>query len=214
MKLRHVRAIAVFGIAVLALTGARGRGGSCDDSSGSSGGSSFGSSSSSSSTSGGSSYDSSTSGGYTSGDTTSSGSTSGYTTSSGYTSGDTTSTTSSSTTSGYTTGSSTTTGSTSGTRGDTNITEVRIDSCRYDPSRGIVAAVSATNTSTTENYTYTFTIEFSDPSGATIATRHPSMYMVLAGRTERQDVATPYIAKPGETSGGKCTLSNVRRIAG
>ncbi|GHB14148.1 hypothetical protein [Streptomyces chryseus] len=212
MKLRHVRAIAVFGIAVLALTGARGRGGSCDDSSGSSGGSSFGGSSSSSSTSGGSSYDSSTSGGYTSGDT-SSGSTSGYTTSSGYTSGDTTSTTSSST-SGYTTGSSTTTGSTSGTRGDTNITDVRIDSCQYDPSRGIVAAVSATNTSTTENYTYTYTIEFSDPSGATIATRHPSMYMVLAGRTERQDVATPYIAKPGETSGGKCTLSNVRRIAG
>ncbi|GAA1543459.1 hypothetical protein GCM10009730_60630 [Streptomyces albidochromogenes] len=221
MKLRHVRAIAVFGIAVLALTGARGRGGSCDDSSGSSGGSSFGSSSSSSSTSGGSSYDSSTSGGYTSGDTTSSstsgyttssGSTSGYTTSSGSTTGDSTSTTSSS--SGYTTGSSTTTGSTSGTRGDTNITDVRIDSCRYDPSRGIVAAVSATNSSTTENYTYTFTVEFSDPSGATIATRHPSMYMVLAGRTERQDVATPYIAKPGETSGGKCTLSNVRRIAG
>ncbi|MFD5101044.1 hypothetical protein [Streptomyces albidochromogenes] len=212
MKLRHVRAIAVFGIAVLALTGARGRGGSCDDSSGSSGGSSFGSSSSSSSTSGGSSYDSSTSGGYTSGDTTSSSSTSGYTTSSGSTTGDSTSTTSS--TSGYTTGSSTTTGSTSGTRGDTNITDVRIDSCRYDPSRGIVAAVSATNTSTTENYTYTFTVEFSDPSGATIATRHPSMYMVLAGRTERQDVATPYIAKPGETSGGKCTLSNVRRIAG
>ncbi|MGW7052230.1 hypothetical protein [Streptomyces sp. NPDC054887] len=210
MKLRHVRAIAVFGIAVLALTGARGRGGSCDDSSGSSGGSSFGSSSSSSSTSsGGSSYDdgytSSSTSGYTSGDTSSSSSTSGYT------SGDTSS---SSTTSGYTSGSSTTTGLTSGTRGDQNITDVRIDSCRYDPSRGIVAAVSATNTSSTENYTYTFTIRFSDPSGATIATRHPSMYMVLAGRTERQDVATPYIAQAGETSGGKCTLSNVRRIAG
>ncbi|MFF2774715.1 hypothetical protein ACFVU3_07390 [Streptomyces sp. NPDC058052] len=44
MKLRHVRAVAVFGIAVLALTGARGsNGGGCDNSSGS------GSSSSSSS---------------------------------------------------------------------------------------------------------------------------------------------------------------------
>ncbi|MEV8306931.1 hypothetical protein AB0P36_06080 [Streptomyces flavidovirens] len=196
MKLRHVRAVAVFGIAVFALTGARGSGGGgCDNSSsGSSGGSSFdGSSSSSSSSSGGSSYDD----GYTSG---------------GYTSGDTT--TGSSTTSGYTTGSSTTTGSTSGSRGNTNITDVRIDSCVYDPSRGIVAAVSATNSSSSENYTYTFTVRFTDPSGATIATRHPSMSMVLAGQTDRLDVATPYVAQAGETSGGKCTLSNVRRISG
>ncbi|MEN8649625.1 hypothetical protein ABCR94_02970 [Streptomyces sp. 21So2-11] len=41
MAKRHIRAIAVFGIAVLALTGARGsRGGSCDSDSGSSGSSS------------------------------------------------------------------------------------------------------------------------------------------------------------------------------
>ncbi|MFE9398537.1 hypothetical protein [Streptomyces flavidovirens] len=210
MKLRHVRAVAVFGIAVFALTGARGSsGGGCDNnSSGSSGGSSFGgssSSSSSSSSSGGSSYDDGyTSGGYTSGDTsTGSSTTSGSTSSTG-----------SSTTSGYTTGSSTTTGSTSGSRGNTNITDVRIDSCLYDPSRGIVAAVSATNSSSSENYTYTFTVRFSDPSGATIATRHPSMSMVLAGQTDRLDVATPYVAQAGETSGGKCTLSNVRRISG
>ncbi|WP_051338129.1 hypothetical protein [Streptomyces flavidovirens] len=194
MQLRHVRAVAVFGIAVFALTGARGSGGGgCDNnSSGSSGGSRFdGSSSSSSSTSssGGSSY--------TSGDTTTG-----------------SSTTSGSTTSGYTTGSSTTTGSTSGSRGNTNITDVRIDSCVYDPSRGIVAAVSATNSSSSENYTYTFTVRFTDPSGATIGTRHPSMYMVLAGQTDRLDVATPYVARAGETSGGKCALSNVRRISG
>ncbi|MET9511141.1 hypothetical protein ABZX62_22205 [Streptomyces flavidovirens] len=205
MKLRHVRAVAVFGIAVFALTGARGSsGGGCDNSS--SGGSSFGgSSSSSSSSSGGSSYDDGyTSGGYTSGDTTT-----GSSTTSG-----STSSTGSSTTSGYTTGSSTTTGSTSGSRGSTNITDVRIDSCLYDPSRGIVAAVSATNSSSSENYTYTFTVRFTDPSGATIATRHPSMSMVLAGQTDRLDVATPYVAQAGETSGGKCTLSNVRRISG
>jgi hypothetical protein len=46
VKIRHVRAIAVFGIAIVALTGARGSGGGCDNSS---------SSSSSSSSSGGSS---------------------------------------------------------------------------------------------------------------------------------------------------------------
>ena len=36
MKIRHVRAIAVFGIAIVALTGARGSGGGCDNSSSSS----------------------------------------------------------------------------------------------------------------------------------------------------------------------------------
>ncbi|MBW5486428.1 hypothetical protein [Streptomyces bambusae] len=68
MKLRHVRAIAVCGAAVVALTGARGsHGGSCggshgsSSSSSSSGGSSSGGSSSSGSTTGGSNDSSSTS---------------------------------------------------------------------------------------------------------------------------------------------------------
>ncbi|MFD3696935.1 hypothetical protein ACFWUZ_12410 [Streptomyces sp. NPDC058646] len=53
MKLRHVRAVAVFGIAIVALTGARGsNGGSCDSSSSGSG------SSSSSGGTGGGSHDS------------------------------------------------------------------------------------------------------------------------------------------------------------
>ncbi|MFC8277822.1 hypothetical protein ACFUJR_35885 [Streptomyces sp. NPDC057271] len=61
MKFRHVRAIAVFGIALVALTGARGsNGGSCDG-----GGSS--SSGSNSSSSGGSDGNSSSSGGVTTG---------------------------------------------------------------------------------------------------------------------------------------------------
>ncbi|MGW6983819.1 hypothetical protein ACWGE1_30970 [Streptomyces sp. NPDC054932] len=72
MKLRHVRAVAVFGIAIFALTGARGsHGGSCGGSSHSSGSGSSGSSSSSGSTTGGS-HDSDS----TSGSTSSSGGTS------------------------------------------------------------------------------------------------------------------------------------------
>lgn len=71
MKLRHVRAIAVFGIALVALTGARGsNGGSCGgSSSGGSSSSSSGGSDSSSSSSGGSdsSSSSSSSGGLTTG---------------------------------------------------------------------------------------------------------------------------------------------------
>ncbi|WP_329376512.1 hypothetical protein OG625_03070 [Streptomyces sp. NBC_01351] len=76
MKLRHVRAVAVFGIAVFALTGARGSGGaSCGGSSGSS---------SSSSSSGGSNGDSSSSsGGSDSSSTSTSGSTGGTTTTGG-----------------------------------------------------------------------------------------------------------------------------------
>ncbi|MFB6565394.1 hypothetical protein ACFCYH_42025 [Streptomyces sp. NPDC056400] len=63
MKLRHVRAVAVFGIAIFALTGARGsHGGSCGGSSHSSSSSSGGSSSSSGGTSSGSNGSDSTSG--------------------------------------------------------------------------------------------------------------------------------------------------------
>ncbi|MFI8962179.1 hypothetical protein ACIGO8_08690 [Streptomyces sp. NPDC053493] len=71
MKLRHVRAVAVFGIAVVALTGARGsHGGSCGGSHGSSGSGS--SSSSSGGSSSGSDSNGSSSGGITSGGTGSS----------------------------------------------------------------------------------------------------------------------------------------------
>ncbi|GGU32624.1 hypothetical protein [Streptomyces lavendofoliae] len=52
MKLRHVRAVAVFGIAIVALTGARGSGGGCSSNSGS-GSHSSGSDSGSSTTGGG-----------------------------------------------------------------------------------------------------------------------------------------------------------------
>ncbi|MET9692289.1 hypothetical protein ABZY81_28060 [Streptomyces sp. NPDC006514] len=63
MKLRHVRAVAVFGIAIFALTGARGsHGGSCGGSSHSSSSSSGGSSSSSGGSSSGSNGSDSTSG--------------------------------------------------------------------------------------------------------------------------------------------------------
>lgn len=183
MKLRHVRAVAVFGIAVFALTGARGSsGGSCSSGS---------SSSSSSSSTGGSSYgDDTTSGGSTSG---------GSTTTTGGTTGSTSS--------------GTTTGSVSGTGSNNKaIRDVRIDSCEYDPSRGIVAAISATNSSASENYTYTFTVSFTDPSGTSIGERNPTIPMVLPGRTDKLDVATPYTPQDGATSGGKCTLSKVQRV--
>ncbi|MFF5970091.1 hypothetical protein ACFY7C_01050 [Streptomyces sp. NPDC012769] len=68
MKLRHVRAVAVFGIALVALTGARGSsGGSCGGGNGSSNSSSSSSGSDSNSSSSGSDSNSSSSGGVTTG---------------------------------------------------------------------------------------------------------------------------------------------------
>ncbi|GAA2950449.1 hypothetical protein [Streptomyces enissocaesilis] len=171
MQLRHVRAVAVFGVAVFALTGARGSGGGgCDNSS------------SSSSSSDGSSYDDD------------------YSTSGG------------SSTSGSSTTGSTTSGSGSSSGGSRAVRDVRIDSCQYDVSRGIVAAVSATNSSSSRNYTYTFTVSFTDPGGTSLGDRATTMPMVLAGATDRLDVATPYVPKEGETSGGRCTLTDVKRV--
>ncbi|MEU7279502.1 hypothetical protein AB0A69_12075 [Streptomyces sp. NPDC045431] len=198
MKLRHVRAVAVFGIVLVTLTGARGsHGGSC-------GGSSSGSSSSSSSSGGGTStsggYDGST--GATGSTDSTSGSTSGYG-DSGYTSGYTTSGTSTSSS-----GSSSGSGSKAKPGDDKGVS---ITECFYDPSRGIVARVSAHNTSTSEQYTYKFQVRFTDPERNVLGTRDSMIPWVQPGKLEKTDVATPYWAKDGDGSGGSCELVSVSR---
>ncbi|MEU4210755.1 hypothetical protein AB0F13_12310 [Streptomyces sp. NPDC026206] len=198
MKLRHVRAAAVFGIVVVALTGARGHhGGSCGG-----GGSSH---SSSSSTSGGSTSGGTT-GGDSSGGTFGGGTTSGGTTSGGTTSGGTT--TGGTTTSGTTTG---TTGTTTGGSSNSAMRDVKILDCSYSDRLGITAKVSATNSSTTLKYTYRLTVKFTTPDGAT-ATRSPSIPYVTPGKTDTLDVSTPYTPRAGSpTSGGRCEVTNVLR---
>ncbi|GHH07141.1 hypothetical protein [Streptomyces lanatus] len=168
MKLRHVRAVAVFACVVIALTGARrSHGGGCDDSSNSSG---------SSSSSGGSTHH------YDDDDDYGTGSTSG--------------------------GGSTSTASAEPTA------DVRITSCVYDPSRGIVARVEATNSNTFTTYTYEFGVAFEDPDGAPVRTSSSAIPYVDAGATETLDVAASYVADSGEnTSGVTCTLENVTREA-
>ncbi|MBB4885608.1 hypothetical protein [Streptomyces netropsis] len=195
MKLRHVRGAAVFVIAVVALTGARGsHGGSCG------GGSSHSSSSSSSggsSTSGGTSGDST--GGLTSGGTTSSGTTSGTTSG---TSGDST-TSSGSTTYGSTGGSSSR---------NSAMRDIKILDCAYTDRLGVTAKLAATNSSSTASYDYRITVKFTGPDGAVIGTRNPSIPWVQPGKTSNLDVSTPYVPKPGaSTSGGKCEVTNVVR---
>ena len=188
VKLRHVRAAAVFGIVVVALTGARGHhGGSCG-----------GSSHSSSSSSGGSSTTGGTTSGGTTGDLTSGGTTTGGTT------GSTSSGTTTSGTSGITTGG---TGSNAGAMRD-----IRIASCSYSETRGITAKLTATNSSATDTYTYRISVKYTGPDGALVGTRNPTMPYVGPGKSETLDVSTVYVPKPGSTGGIiRCTVTDVTR---
>ncbi|MEU3873205.1 MULTISPECIES: hypothetical protein [Streptomyces] len=192
MKLRHVRAAAVFGVCVVALTGARGHhGGSC-------GGSSHGGSHHSSSDSGSTSTSGGTTGGSTGSDSSSGGFTSGGT-GSGTTSG------TGSTSSGSTTG-----GGIGGSRNDA-MRDIKINDCAYSDRLGITAKLSATNSSATLKYTYRLTVQFTDPTGK-VTVRNPSIPYVSPGKTENLDVSTPYVPKAGSPStGGKCEVTNVTR---
>ncbi|MEV5913520.1 hypothetical protein ACWEGX_18025 [Streptomyces chartreusis] len=168
MKLRHVRALAVFACVLVALTGARrSHGGGCDDSS---------DSSSSSSSSGGSTYH------YDDDDDYDTGASSG--------------------------------GGSSATSSAEPTSDVRITSCAYDPSRGIVARVEATNTNTFSTYTYEFDVVFKDPDGAPVRTSSSAIPYVAADSTETLDVAAAYVADSGaNTAGVTCTLDDVTREA-
>lgn len=173
MKLRHVRAVAVFVGVVVALTGARhSSGGGCDNSS---------SSSSSSSSSGG------TSGG---------GSTHYDDDDDDYGS------------SGGVSGGSSATASAEATQ------DVRIRSCVYDASRGVVATVEATNTSSITTYTYEFGVTFKNSSGTDLRTSASTIPYVSADTTETLDVAASYVPDANESmTGVTCELSDVTRTA-
>ncbi|MEV5312540.1 hypothetical protein [Streptomyces sp. NPDC052610] len=179
MKLRHVRAVAVFVGVVVALTGARhSSGGGCDNSGSSS------SSSTSGGTTGGSHYDDDDD--YDSGY----GSTTGST--------------------GSTPGSDET--GDSGRSGSVDASkEVKLESCAYDETRGIVARVSATNPSASQTYTYEFSVTFKDPNGTLVRTSGSTIPYVSAGNTETLDVTAVYVPADGDGSGSSCELEDVTR---
>ncbi|MEV6590301.1 hypothetical protein [Streptomyces acidicola] len=189
MKLRHVRAVAVFSIVVIALTGARrSHGGGCDNSDSSS--------SSSSSSTGGSS-------GSTTGDV---GKDNDYdyggTTTSGVTAGTSTS------------GAGSSSGSTGGTSRNRADKDVKIESCELDAARGIVARVRATNSSVSTTYTYKFSVTFRGPDGSPVRTSSSGIPYVAAGSFDTLDVAAAYVPTDAQnTTGVSCRLSAVSRTA-
>ncbi|MFF5479059.1 hypothetical protein ACFY5C_17165 [Streptomyces sp. NPDC012935] len=92
--------------------------------------------------------------------------------------------------------------------------DVKIQSCVFDESRGIVARVEATNSSSITTYTYKFGVTFKDPSGGTVRTSVSTIPYVSPGSTDTQDVAAAYVPDAGAgTSGVTCELDDVTRTA-
>ncbi|MFI7410656.1 hypothetical protein ACIBU0_18525 [Streptomyces sp. NPDC049627] len=92
--------------------------------------------------------------------------------------------------------------------------DVKITSCVYDPSRGVVARVEATNTSSITTYTYEFGVTFKDPDGAPLRTSASTIPYVSPGATQTLDVAAAYVPETGaNTSGVTCALEDVTRTA-
>ncbi|MFF4157334.1 hypothetical protein [Streptomyces sp. NPDC001678] len=181
MKLRHVRATAVFGIVVVALTGARGHhGASCG------GGSSHHSSGSSTSggTTGGTTGGSSTGGGFSGGGTTSG---------------------------GATTGGTTTGGTATGGGGGDAMRDIKIMDCAYTDRLGITAKLSATNGSATLKYTYRLTVQFTDPEGKVTTRFPSIPYVMpgKSSTLDVSTPYVPKAGSP--SSGGRCEVTNVTR---
>ncbi|MFJ8534155.1 hypothetical protein [Streptomyces sp. NPDC093591] len=92
--------------------------------------------------------------------------------------------------------------------------DVRIRSCVYDATRGIVARVEATNTSGITTYTYEFGVTFKDPSGTPVRTSASTIPYVSPDSTETLDVTATYVPGAGDsTSGVTCALGDVTRTA-
>ncbi|MEU8850278.1 hypothetical protein AB0C70_29570 [Streptomyces sp. NPDC048564] len=92
--------------------------------------------------------------------------------------------------------------------------DVKIQSCVFDESRGIVARVEATNSSSITTYTYEFGVTFKDPSGGSVRTSASTIPYVSPGSTDTLDVAASYVPDAGAaTSGVTCELGDVTRTA-
>ncbi|MGW8374440.1 hypothetical protein [Streptomyces sp. ODS28] len=184
MRLRHVRTVAVCGIALVLLTGARGsHGGSC-------GGSSHSSSS-------GSHSDTDT-------DTSSTGS--------GGTDGGSDVSKDDSTGGGSSGGSGSLGGGIGGGSRNDALRDLRITDCSYDEARGVTAKISATN-NTSDTVDYKFSVKFTDGAGKTIGVRNRTIPVVQAGATDTQDVSTAYVPEQGQTASGKCKITKASRTA-
>ncbi|MEU5363335.1 hypothetical protein ABZ354_07520 [Streptomyces sp. NPDC005925] len=107
----------------------------------------------------------------------------------------------------------------SGSTGDTSsgssssaTSDLSIDDCGYDESRGLVATVTASNSAGPTAYTYDFTVVFKDAGGTTLETTTDSIVYVPAQGERTQDVAAPFVpSSPGATDGGTCEITDATK---
>ncbi|MEU9982304.1 hypothetical protein [Streptomyces sp. NPDC050856] len=197
MKLRHVRSVAVLGVVMIALTGARGSGG---------GGCGGGSSHSGSGDSGGTSGGSSSTGGYDS--SSGSGTSGGYdgSTSSGGTSGSHSDSSGSGGSSGVTVP-----GSSSSHRA---MRDVKIDECRMDASgRNLTARITVTNSGSLD-YTYDVTLQFKGATGdpnVHRAVAEVDDLLVRGSGSRTATASTPYTGSGDGSEYTRCAVINVFR---
>ncbi|MEV8404233.1 hypothetical protein AB0R12_00100 [Streptomyces niveus] len=64
--------------------------------------------------------------------------------------------------------------------------DVRIERCAYDKTDGYILRVAASN-SGEEVYTYSLIVEFTDPSGKTVAIAPAGIFKVSPGATKSED---------------------------
>ncbi|MCP9944213.1 hypothetical protein LUX12_04485 [Streptomyces somaliensis] len=194
MGMRHVRAVAVFGVVLIALTGARGSGGgSCGGStSGSGAGSGGGSGSGGYSDTGGSGDYGSGGGGYGSG-----GSGSGSTSGSG-------------SSGGYGSGGSVPSGSGSNSSA---MRDIRIDECKLDASgRNLVARLTVTNRGSLD-YGYEATVQFKGATGASApyAAARVDDLLVPANGSRTTEATTAYTGTQNGSEYTQCVVTRAHR---
>ncbi|GAA3488901.1 hypothetical protein GCM10018987_29840 [Streptomyces cremeus] len=90
--------------------------------------------------------------------------------------------------------------------------DLRIADCKYDPSRGMLATITATNSSSSSTYNYSFTVRFTN-NGSTIGSRSTSIIAVAPGQSRSVDVSTVYVKRSTETLSGRCEVKYATRTS-
>ncbi|WP_405645321.1 hypothetical protein [Streptomyces sp. NBC_00019] len=86
--------------------------------------------------------------------------------------------------------------------------DLRIEECKVD-GQSLVADVRATNSSTSETYSYMFQVAFKDAAGTTVATGSSGIFSVAAGATD-----SALVTANTTVTDGTCELVDPQRVAG
>ncbi|MFF1293271.1 MULTISPECIES: hypothetical protein [unclassified Streptomyces] len=86
--------------------------------------------------------------------------------------------------------------------------DLRIEECEVE-GETLTADVRATNSSTSETYSYMFQVAFKDAAGTTVATGSSGIFSVAAGATD-----SAVVTASTTVTDGTCELVDPQRVAG